>query len=189
MSVSNVALTSNVATLTAAVIEGDIPIVGSLISVIGTATSAGLFNVTNVSVASVSIDPITGKGTITFALINADVPSAPDSGLAYVPVPEVGEALVNGTSQAFSVPEEIGMNDNAMTITWSTHYPSAPSTVTMTLQASMVDQDSQYVTLDSSSNTSGEVRSSTLRRYKFLRVVASNVSGGTNPSAIVRIDI
>jgi hypothetical protein len=189
MSISNVALTSNVATITVAVYQGQIPAVGSLISVKGTTSTGGLFNVSNVAIASVSIDATSGKGTITFALVHADVVSAPDTGTGYVPVPEVGDALANSTSQAFAVPEEVGMNDNAMTITWSTNYPSVPSTVTMTLQGAMVNQDSQFVTLDTSTNTGGEVRSLTLRRYKFLRVAASNVSGGTLPSAIVRIDI
>ena len=45
MAVSNVALTSNVATITVAVIEGPIPTVGSLISVIQTQSTSGLFNV------------------------------------------------------------------------------------------------------------------------------------------------
>ena len=189
MSVSNVSLTSNVATITVSVYQGQIPAVGSLITVRGTASNGGVFNVSNVAIATVSINATTGQGTITFALINANIGSTPDVGTAYVPVPEIGEALVNGTSQAFALPEITDATDNATTITWSTNYPSAPSTVTMTLQAAMVNQDAQYVTLDTSTNTSGEVRSLTLRRYKFLRVVASNVTGGTNPSSIVRIDV
>ena len=189
MSVSNVALTSNVATITVTIYQGQIPAVGSLITVKGTTNTGGVFNVSNVAIASVAINVLTGQGTITFALIHADVVSAPDVGTGYVPVPEVGDALANGTSQAFAVPEEVGMNDNAMTITWSTNYPSLPSTVTMTLQGAMVNQDAQYVQLDTSTMTGGEVRSLTLRRYKFLRVVASNVTGGTLPSAICRIDI
>lgn len=189
LQVTNVALTGNVATLTVLVREGNIPAIGDLITVRGTSSTAGLFNVSNIALASVSITAATGVGTVTFALVHADVVSAPNAGQAYIPVPETGETLANGTSVAVAIPEGNNLNENGITITWSTRFPSAPATCTMTLQASMVDEDSQYQTLDSSTSVTVDLRLITLTRFRFLRVVASNVTGGTLPTAVVRVDI
>lgn len=85
MTVSNVALTSNVATLTVEVIEGNVPVAGQLVTVTGTQTASGAFNVTAIAIASASINATTGAGTITFALTHANVSSTADSGLAVAP--------------------------------------------------------------------------------------------------------
>src|ERR1035438_2878575 len=82
MTVSNVALTSNVATLTVQVIEGNVPIAGQLVTVQGTQAVSGAFNVTAIAIASATINATTGAGTITYALVHANVTSAADSGLA-----------------------------------------------------------------------------------------------------------
>ena len=73
MLVSNVALTTNVATLTVQMTEGPVPLVGSLIYVQGTQSTSGLFNVSGVALASVTISSTTGAGTLTFALTHANV--------------------------------------------------------------------------------------------------------------------
>jgi hypothetical protein len=140
-------------------------------------------------IGTVSINAATGIGTITFTLTHADVVPIADTGMAYVPVPEVGETLANGSSQAFAIQDASGHNENGLTIQWSTFYPSAPSTVTMTLEIADVDLDSEYTQLDSSNNTGGDNRSYTEARPRFLRVTASNVTGGTLPTAIVRVNI
>ena len=186
MQVTHVSLTSDVATVTVLVREGNIPAIGSLISISGTTTAGGVFNVSNVAITGVSIAAATGIGTITFALTNADVPGADDAGQAYVPVPEVGEALSNVASQQFGVQEDIGMNQNGRTVTWSTSFPTAPSSITATLQASLFDIDGQYHSVDSSTSTSGEQKSITLQNFRFLRVLLSNVTG-TNPRGIIKI--
>lgn len=91
MGISNVALTTNVATLTVQVYEGNIPAVGSFITVTGTQQASGAFNVANVALTGVTINATTGAGTVTFALTHANVSSVADSGLAIVPQPLVGE--------------------------------------------------------------------------------------------------
>ena len=189
MQVSNVALSGNVATVTVALREGKIPAVGSLLTVRGTSTASGAFNVINVAISTVSIDAVTGIGTITFVLIHADVAPNADLGQAYVPVPEVGEALVAGASQAFAIQDIAGHNENGLTIQWSVSYPSPPSTVVMTLQVADMDRDDQYVFLDSNNSTAPDSRSSVQTRFRFIRVVASGISGGSSPTAIVRIGI
>lgn len=188
--VTSVAVSGNVVTLGVQLLEGYIPKAGDLITVVSTASDSGGANVTNVAITSVSIAAATGIGTIVYPATATNQTTTPDSGMFYIPVPEVGEALVNESSQAFAVPETgSGHDDNGLTITWRTYYPSAPSTVTMALQAAEVDQDSQYSTLDTSTSTSGETRVITLTRFRFLRVNASNVSGGTLPTAVVTIAI
>ena len=189
MQVSAVALSGNVATITVALREGKIPAVGSLLTVRGTSTVSGAFNVINVAISTVSIDAVTGIGTITFVLIHADVAPNADLGQAYVPVPEVGEALVAGASQAFAIQDIAGHNENGLTIQWSTQFPSAPSTCTTTLQGADFDIDADYVDIDSSMDTGGDSRSITQTRFRFLRAVWSGISGGSNPTGIVRFNI
>lgn len=189
MQVTKVALTSNVATVTVLVREGAIPTTSGLITITGTSTASGSFNVTNKAITGVSITAATGVGTITFALTHADVAEIADAGQALVPVPEIGEALTNVSSVPFAVPEGSGHDTNELTITWSTRFPSAPAAVMMTLQAAMNNIDAQYQTLDSSTSVTGDLRSITLTRFRFLRVTATNVSGGTNPTSIVEITI
>ena len=86
MSISKVAIATNVATLTVQMLEGIIPAVGALISVQGTqtVTSGGApnFNVTNVALASVTINSSTGAGTVTFALTSNNITAIADSGQA-----------------------------------------------------------------------------------------------------------
>ena len=105
MTVSNVALTTNVATLTVQVIEGNVPVAGQLVTVRGTQTSSGVFNVTAVAIASVTINATTGAGTITYALTNANVSSVADSGLAVAPQAITFEAVTtNENSAAVALP-------------------------------------------------------------------------------------
>ncbi len=194
LQITQVALTSNVATVTVLVREGNIPTTSGLITITGTSVASGSFNVTNKAITGVSITAATGVGTITFALVHADVAPTADAGQGLVPVPEIGEALTNVSSVPFAIPEGSGHDTNELTITWSTFFPSAPGAVTMTLQAAMINLeaaminlDAQYVTLDSSTATTTDLRSITLTRFRFLRVTASGVSGGTNPTSVVKI--
>ena len=189
LEITNLSVSGNVATALVILREGKVPTVGALLTIRGTTISSGVFNVNNVAVATVSIDATTAIGFITFILVNSDVAATPDTGMAYVPVPEVGETLAAGASQAFAVPDYAGDNENGKTITWSTSYPSAPSSVTMQLQGAMFDVEAEYKTLDSSTTTSGEMRSLNLRVYRFLRVKCVSPTGGTSPTAVVRISI
>src|SRR5581483_11501297 len=74
MLVTNVALTSNVATLNVTVVEGNVPTVGSFITVQGTQQASGAFNVTNIALTGVTLNSA-GVGTVTFALTHANVGS------------------------------------------------------------------------------------------------------------------
>jgi hypothetical protein len=193
MYVTNVALTSNVATITVAVIEGPIPTVGSLISVIQTQSTSGLFNVNRATITGVTIDSTTGLGTITFALTHANVVSAADSGLAMVDTPEVGDALANGYSIPCALqaqPAEQRLQRGLMaTVT----FPSLPTAATVKLYGAMTNQKSQFtdlgVTLSSVSGGVATVLNTQVAVgvWNYLCFVASSVSGGTNPTIVAKI--
>ena len=192
MEIVAVTLIGNVAGISVLLREGKIPVPGSLLTIRGTSAANGAFNVVNVSIGTVSIDASTGIGTITFTLVHADVAPVADAGMAYVPVPEVGELLPSSgsqASQAFAIQDIAGQNENGLTLSWSTTYPAPPSTVLMTLECADFDIDSEYVQVDSSNDTGGDNRSITLTRFRFVRVTASGVTGGSSPTAIVRLGI
>jgi len=177
MQVTFVAAAAGTGTVTVQVREGNIPTVGSLITIRGTSTSAGAFNVVNAVITAVSINATTGVGTIQFAL-GGTVTTTADAGMAYVPVPYVFETLANGASQAFAIQVAAGENDNQKTIAWQTIYGTAPAGITVQLQMSEEDTDSGYTTIDSSNSTSGEVRFYSGVASRFIRF---NVTGFSGP--------
>ena len=193
LQVTSVAISgSNVATLGVTLLEGAIPAVGSLISVQGTqtATSGGApnFNVTNVAIASVTINSTTGIGTLTFALTSTTIATTPDSGMAFVPVPIV-QVTLPGTAaagQQFAVASGNLSSGGQRGITWFTYFGGAPSTVTMNLQGSDVDADGEYTTIDTSTVATGESRSLANVNYQFYRIKAAS-TGGSSPTVAAGI--
>ncbi len=195
MSIQSVAITSNVATLAVTIIEGPIPVITAtksapLISVQGTQTAAGLFNVTNVALASVTINATTGIGTLTFALTNANIATTIDSGMAIVPAPIVYETLpTSATSgQQFAIARGTLAQDGMRVITWFTQFQGSPSTVSIKLQGSDIDLDSYYTTIDTSTVAAGESRSVGSIGYSFYRVNAI-CTGGTSPTFAAGISV
>lgn len=186
--ISQVSLTSNVATITGTIREGKIPVAGQLISITGTTTASGAFNTTSpIAITSASISATTGQGTIVFPLTHADVGATADVGQAYIPPAEVGETLANGTYLQFAVQETSGENMNQRAITWSTVISGGPSAVTVTLEAAIVDVDSQYGTLDSSTSTTGEARVIANVNFRFYRLKVADVTGGTSPTIVGKL--
>jgi hypothetical protein len=168
-------------------LEGFAPAAGSLISVQGTTQGSGAFNVSNIALTAVSLDATTGVGTLQFVLAGTTA-SAADPGQAIVPVPEVGETLVNNqASQAFAIQSVAGANISGRAVNWSSTFPTAPSGVTLTLQGAMFDVDAQYATLDSSTSLSGSNRVIDGVNQRFLRVSVSGLTG--SGTAVVKIAI
>lgn len=184
--VTSVAIAANVATLGVTLVEGLAPTVGSLISVQGTQSGAGEFNVTNVAIASVS-GFNTGNndtGTVTFALTGANLTTTPDAGQAIVPVPAVGDAIASGNKgQQFAAAAQSGGNKQKG-ITWFTEIGGAPSAVSISLQGADRDVDADYTTFDTSVVTTGESRSIGNINYTFYRVIATTITGGTSPTLV-----
>jgi hypothetical protein len=191
--ITNVALTTNVVTLTVQLIEGLIPIVGALITTQGLQTSSAL-NVQNVALASVSINLTTGAGTLTFPLTHANISSTADSGLAIVPQPIVPDTLANGSGQQFAVQAASGVAEPGTNISWFYNFPSPPTTVTINLQGADVDQDGFYTTIDTVAVTSSTGYQTTRavntpQKWNFLRINVASVVGGTSPTIAAGIVI
>jgi hypothetical protein len=189
--VTNVALTSNVATITGTVTSGNIPAVGSLISLQGTQTSSGVFNVSAVAIASVTINATTGQGTITFPLTNANISSTTDSGLAIVQTPVTFEAIANGSSVPVASMESDPSNDDARSYFAQVYFGTIPTAAVITLQGALVNQDSYYQSLGNVATVSGgtvTINNSNFptANYRFLRFFVSGLSGtGTIAAALL----
>lgn len=193
MAVTSVAITTNVATLGVTLLEGLAPVVAQLVSVQGTQTptsgGAPNFNVTNISIASVS-GFNTGNndtGTITFALTSSNIATTTDAGTALAPVPITGDAAATGNKgQQFGIQSHCAGNKQHG-LSWFTQYTGSPSAVTLSLEIADVDVDSEYTIIDQSVVTAGETRSVGNITANFVRVVQTLITGGTSPKAAAGI--
>lgn len=203
--VSNVSLATNVATVKVTIYRGNIPVVGQLITISGTTTASGAFNVNGVAITGVSaVTADQGIYNITFALTHADVGSTADAGMVIIPVQEVAEALANGTSVAIYVPSNELRDLGQKSITVATTFPSLPTAATVTLYSAIANNpqagDPEWtqmgvvatvaggaITAPTNASPNGGVATFTTPAGRFFRVVVSGVSGGTNPSLICKM--
>ncbi|HWG59139.1 MAG TPA: hypothetical protein VN661_08845 [Candidatus Acidoferrales bacterium] len=91
--------------------------------------------------------------------------------------PAAGQA-----SQQFALPSYAGFPENGRAVRWQTFFATAPSAVSVVLQTAMTDSDAQYTTVDTSTATSGEARTVTGVRAKFLRAKVNSITGGSGVS-------
>lgn len=136
LQVTNVAATGGTATVSVYVRAGNIPIVGNLISIAGTQTSSGLFNVSSAPLTNVTINATTGIGTVQFALVGT-VGSVADSGQALVPIQEVPETLAANTSVPVYVPSQEPNDMGTKSITTAVTFPTMPTTATVKLYSAI----------------------------------------------------
>lgn len=142
MRVSNVVGNGSTATLTVQIYAGEIPIVGALVSVQQLANTA--FNVSRAPLTAVSIDATTGAGTISFASATT-LSTTADVGVADAEVPEIGEALANGTTAPAAL---LNMELDYVILNASVSFQTLPTAVTITLEGSMSDiKTGDYVNL------------------------------------------
>lgn len=181
MLVSNSALTSNVVTLTVQIVEGEIPTVGSLVSVQQTTAGSGALNVNRAPLTAVSITATTGAGTISYALTHANVTSVADAGTAIAEVPEVPETLANGSSIACCV--QFSEGDGQSTLPYAVSFPTIPTAATINLQAAIHNIDAEFTTVIPIASVAGGVVGGgqfgqvTLQRGYFYRLITSGLSG------------
>lgn len=147
MSISSVALTATAATIGVQITEGNIPAVGSFISIRGTQTSSGLFNVNNALVTAVAINAVTGAGTISFTTTTGTVATTPDSGQAIIPVPEIPETLAVGASVAAAFSANDTAGSSVKIVAAAVNFPTIPTSATVVLQGALRNVDSEFVTL------------------------------------------
>lgn len=189
MYVTASAVTSNVVTLSVTTVEGNVPAVGATAYVTGTSNgSATLNKPAGVALTGVTLNAA-GVGTITYALTTTNFATTADGGLVIVPTQEVGDSLTSNTKYLqFGVPSPVGVGGTSVeTLTWSTVISGSPSPVTINLQASIVDIDSEYATLDTSTNTTGETRYIAATAFNFFRITTGTITGGSNPTLIAKL--
>lgn len=194
--ISSVTVLSNVATVVGTIFRGNIPAVGNQISIQGTTSNGGIFNVTAAIITSFSGVPTTGVYSISFALANANIAVTADSGMALIPIAEVPETCANGTSVAIYVPSNELRDLGQKSITVATTFPSLPTTATVTLysainnvQAAVPEWTSMGVvaTVASGAQTVGPLVTFATPAGRFFRVVVSGVTGGTTPTIVVKM--
>lgn len=158
-SISQLSLTSNVATATVQLRDGGgglaagvpqpTPQAGAVMGVRGTTLASGAFNVDPITVTASTVDPSTGAGTITYALTHANVTAAADSGELVVWPYEYPDIVASGTAsipvaQVFT-PDE---SDNSRCLfAEAKWFGTMPTAATVQLQVANIDQDARYYTV------------------------------------------
>lgn len=187
--VTSVAVAANVVTLGVQMVDGFIPAVGDLITVLATTTDAGGANVANVALTGVNINALTGAGTFTYPATAGNQATTPDSGQVYVAVPEVAEAASVKKSQAFAIQNTIGRGYG---ISWAYTFPSAPASASIQLEGAINNQDSEFTLIgNAQTGVTGytEIISTTPELVNFVRLNLTALSGGSNPTVIGKISI
>ena len=152
--VSDSAVTTT-GTLTFSIASGNVPAVGSLITVVGTANASGNFNVTNVQILSATTTAA-GMSTVTYTIASSTVASGtPDGGQVSIPQPELGDILAAfpASSIAVACPSSPG-NQSGKSLSATVKLPaqqlgvaSTLSAVTVLIQGANFDEDAQYNTI------------------------------------------
>jgi len=190
--ISDSAVTT-VATLVFQIVDGNVPVSGSLITVVGAANSAN-FNVVNAVVTVVSVSA-EGVAMVTYAITSTSQGTLADTGLVIIPQPEVGETI----SAAYtSVPVARPFNNpniqqgQSLTATLNLLSGGSLSTVTAILQGADFDIDGEYQTIysftaagasgsiytfQSGQGTAATVAAVNLLNYRFYRFILSPVTG------------
>lgn len=169
--ISNSAVTTT-GTLVFQIISGNIPVTGSLITVVGCANSVN-FNVTNATATVVSTTDA-GVCTVTYTISSTSQGSTADSGQVVIPQPEVGDTIASGTPTA-SVPVAVPFNNPEMqegkSITATLTLPNSGtlSGIVAVLQAANVDVDSEYVTIHTFASVTAANTSETWQTGSDLR--------------------
>lgn len=150
--ITQVALTSNVATFTVTIQNGGgpnaglVPSIGAKMGARGTTTNGGAFNVDPAIVTAVNINPATGTGTISCSITHANVTTTADSGMLVVQPYETPDLVVQGTSSIpvalTSTPDE---SDNSRCLAAEAKWTGTiPTAATVVLEWANVDDDSRY---------------------------------------------
>jgi hypothetical protein len=176
------AIATNVATITAQFINGPLPRVGDLISIINSANSSGAFNVNRAVIVSVSYNATTNVMTITFALTGSNQAATADGGSVTVEPGETSEAIVNNSfSIAVLVPAP--EDGSQFTLPISVTFPTLPTACTVSVQAAIKEQSNEWTTLGqiaivaAGAQTQGPFSQVTLQRGYCYRLAVTGLSG------------
>jgi hypothetical protein len=152
--VSDSAVTTT-GTLTFRIVSGNVPAVGSLITVVGTANASGNFNVTNAQILSATTTDA-GISTVTYTIVSSTVAAGTaDGGQVIIPQPELGDVLSSfpASSIAVACPSSPG-NQSGKSLSATVKLPlqqggvsSTLTAVTVLIQGANFDEDGQYNTI------------------------------------------
>lgn len=188
MYVTSVAIAANVATLGVTVYGGDVPAVGSLISVQGTQTGAGEFNVANAALTAVSLNSA-GVGTVTFALVGANVATTPDAGIALVPQPIQMEAIAAGASIPVAMSNNSYGGDLDRTVTAQAIFGTLPTAATIMLQGAMFNEDAAFQNVGTIATVAGSAVTANgvtvIANWLFYRAIISGLTGAGTVAVLI----
>jgi len=201
--ISNVALTSNVATLTVTLTGGGggggaigqifpVPQVGSKAGVRGLPSAVSFFNVDPIPGGLTGVTLTSGTGTVTYALTHANQASTPAAGKLVVwPYEQPDLVALNSASAPLALSFMPDEADNSRCLfaeaVWSGTLPSA---ATVSLQTANVDDDSRYATV----GTINTIASSAVTQQgaqfnflmgKFIRAKVTAMTGGDGTTGLV----
>lgn len=146
--ISTVAIAANVATVGVSVWSGNLPVVGTKITIRGTSQQSGVFNVTNVALTAVTLNAA-GVGTVTFALTSTNLGTTADGGVMSFLPQTTGETVAASgntipASPAFNQGRSINSYFYEITADSVTALPTA---ATITPQHAIVNEDAAYSTI------------------------------------------
>lgn len=190
-------ISDSAATTTATVVfqitQGNIPIVGSLITVRGTANSGGVFNVVGATVLTASTSDY-GVCSVTYAISSTTQASTADNGQVLIPQIEVGETLVAGSSIPVAMPYQNANANLNQALTAVVSFPSLPTSVIVSLQQAVFDKDSEYATVAVVATVSGGAVTAAGSQItvdptlgRFFRFSVGTVVGGTLPTIVAKL--
>jgi hypothetical protein len=183
-------------TLNVQILSGNVPIVNSLITVVGTANSSGVFNVTNATITSVSApaNPDAGYYSLGYAVSATTQATALDSGQFIVPQIEIGEPLAATSSAPVVMPYANATFNLNQGLTAVVSFPSLPTSVIVSLQQAVFDKDSEYATVAVVATVSGGAVTAAGGQItvdptvgRFFRFSNGTVTGGTLPTIIAKL--
>ncbi len=196
--ITNVALTSNVATVTMTIKEGNIPTTSQLISVKSDNT---IFNVDSAAITGVSFTAATGVGTVTYAVTHANVTSVAATGTASAPVAPTTDVFANGASVPICIQDNTGPEEGR-TLRATVTIPSLPTAGVVKIQTAVGDPSvaSNYVDLGTVATVTGSALTGgtsnntvaavfTSVNANFVRFIISGTSGGSSPTLYATVTI
>lgn len=95
----------------------------------------------------------------------------------------------NTAGSQFALPSFTGVPDGGTAVRWQTIFGTAPTAVNIVLQGAMADVDSEYQTIDTTTNIAGEARTIPSAavpgnvQAKFLRIKFVSSTGGAGLTA------
>lgn len=178
------AIATNVATITGTLIDGPLPNVGDLVSIINSTNGSGEFNVNRVAIASVSFNSTTNVVTLTFALTGSNQTATADGGTVITEPAEVGETVTSSGYTSVAVVVQAPEGDSQFTLPLSVVAGPGITAMTATLQHAVKGQSNEWTNMTTvvtktgaNTYTAGPVVEASLERGYLYRLVISAVTG------------